>query len=88
MARRPAECFPPADFVRDELAERDITIADFEAQMGYSPETMAAFWAGKLVLTGEFALALALTLPGPSPEFWLRLDAAWQHWRRMEVLDG
>lgn len=75
--RRPAEVFPPGEFIRAELAARGITQADLAARMGCSPSTVSALLEDQLAVTPRLAVSLALVF-GTSPEFWTALEVAWQ----------
>jgi len=75
--RRPAESFPPGEFLREELEERGWTQADLAEIMGRSPLLVNEIITGKRGITPETARGLAAALD-TSPELWMRLEAAWQ----------
>ncbi len=78
--RRPAEVFPPGEFLREELTGRDWTQLDLAEVMGRSPLLVSEIITGKRSITPETAKGLAAAL-GTSPELWMRLEAAWQLWK-------
>jgi HTH-type transcriptional regulator/antitoxin HigA len=77
---RPAEVFPPGEFLRDEMAARGWTVEGLAAQLKWPPRVLADVLVGKLRLSTDMAEHLAAVI-GTSPEFWERLDTAWQRWR-------
>ena len=78
--RKPAEVFPPGDFLREELEERGWTQEDLAAILGRSVRTVNEIVTGRRAITPENAKALAAAL-GTTPEFWLNLESSWQLWR-------
>ncbi|MGD9893927.1 MAG: HigA family addiction module antitoxin [Dehalococcoidia bacterium] len=78
--RRPAEVFPPGDFLREELEERGWTQTDLAEILGRPYRVVNEIIAGKRRISPETAKGLAAAL-GTSPEFWLNLEAAYQLWR-------
>ena len=77
---RPAEVFPPGEFLREELEERGWTQDDLAAITGKHVRTVHDLIAGKRGVTPETAKSLAAAL-GTSAQFWLNLDSAYQLWR-------
>jgi HTH-type transcriptional regulator/antitoxin HigA len=77
---RPAEAFPPGDFLREELEERGWTQADLAEVMGRPLVLVNEIITSKRSITAETAKGLAAAL-GTSPEMWMRLEAAWQLWK-------
>ncbi len=77
---RPAEAFPPGDFLREEIEERGWTQDDLAAIMGMGYGTVNGIIGGKRSLTTGTANALAAAL-GTTAQFWLNLDSAYQLWR-------
>lgn len=78
--RRPAEVFPPGEFLREELEERGWSQSDLAEIMGRSTTTtVSSILAGKRRITLDTARDLAAAL-GTSPEFWMNLDASYQLW--------
>lgn len=79
-ARRPAEVFPPGEFLRDELEERGWTQQDLAEVMGRPAVVVSEILAGKRAITPDTAKALADALD-QEPEEWMKLDAAYQLWK-------
>jgi HTH-type transcriptional regulator/antitoxin HigA len=75
--RKPAEVFPPGEFIRDELAERGWTQSDLAKIMGRPLPAINGIINGTRSVTPETAIELASAL-GTSPEFWLNLETAYQ----------
>lgn len=74
---RPAEAFPPGEFLREELEERGWTQADLADIMGRPLVLVNEIISGKRGITPETAKGLAAAF-GTSAELWMRLDADWQ----------
>ena len=75
--RRPAEVFPPGEFLRDELEERGWSQADLAQIMGRSTGMIAQIIGGKRMVTPETARDLAAAFD-TTPELWLNLESAYQ----------
>jgi HTH-type transcriptional regulator/antitoxin HigA len=75
--RKPAEVFPPGEFIRDELDERGWTQSDLAKIMGRPLPVVNLIISGKKSVTPETAIGLAGAF-GTSPEFWLNLETAFQ----------
>lgn len=81
--RRPAEVFPPGEFLRDELDERGWTQADF-AQIVDRPTTLVSdIVSGKRRISPEIAQEIGAAL-GTSADFWMNLESAYQLWKTGE----
>jgi HTH-type transcriptional regulator / antitoxin HigA len=80
VARRPAEAFPPGDFLREELEERKWTPTDLATMLDRPVRVINEIIAGKRAITPETARGLAEAF-GSSPEYWLNLEASFQAWR-------
>jgi HTH-type transcriptional regulator/antitoxin HigA len=78
--RRPAEVFPPGEFLREELEERGWTQTDLAEILGRPIRVVNEIIMGKRRISAETAKGLAAAL-GTSPEFWLNLEAAYHLWR-------
>jgi HTH-type transcriptional regulator/antitoxin HigA len=76
-ARRPAEVFPPGEFLREELEERGWTQTDLAEILGRPFPLVNEIISGKRRITPETAVGLSAAL-GTSPEFWLNLEVAYQ----------
>ena len=77
---RPAEAFPPGDFLREELEARGWTQYDLAAIMGKHVRTVNELVVGKRSVTPETAKSLAAAF-GTSAQFWLNLDSAYRLWQ-------
>src|SRR5215470_9304301 len=75
--RIPADVFPPGEFIRDELEARGWTQTEFAEIIGRPKRTVNELITGKRGITPETARELAAAL-GPSAQFWMNLDAAYQ----------
>jgi HTH-type transcriptional regulator/antitoxin HigA len=75
--RIPAEVFPPGEFLRDELEARGWTQTEFAEIIGRPQRVVNELITGKRGITPETARELAAAL-GPSAQFWMNLDAAYQ----------
>ena len=76
----PAEVFPPGDFIREELEERNWTQEDLAAILGRPLRLVNEVISGKHGITPETATGLAAAF-GTSPQLWLNLESAYQLWR-------
>lgn len=75
--RRPAETFPPGEFLREELEARGWTQADLAQIIGRPANLIAHIIAGKRGITPETARGLSAAF-GTTAEFWMNLDAKYQ----------
>ena len=75
--RKPAEVFPPGDFIREELEERGWTQNDLAEIMDRPVTVLNAIISGKKSITPETAVELSGAF-GTSPEFWLNLENAYK----------
>lgn len=80
MTFRPAETFPPGEFLREELEERGWSQLDFAAITGKDARTINEVINGKRSITPETALAFGKAL-GSSAEVWLNLEVQYRLWR-------
>src|SRR3954469_13695439 len=71
--RRPAEVFPPGDYIREELEARGWTQMDLAKIIGRTQPAVNEMITGKRGITPESALALAAAF-GTSAEFWMNLE--------------
>src|SRR5882762_2181912 len=78
--RRPAEVFPPGDFIREELDARGWTQADLAEILGRPLQAVNEIIAGKKTVTPDTAHGLGAAF-GTGPEYWLNLEASYQLWR-------
>jgi HTH-type transcriptional regulator/antitoxin HigA len=77
---RPAEVFPPGEFLREELDARGWTQGDLAAILGRSVNGVNQIIMGKVGITPDTAQGLAAAL-GTSAQYWMQLDTAYQLWR-------
>ena len=70
---RPAEVFPPGQYIRDELAERGWSQGDFARIIGRPLQVVNEIINGKKRITVATAKAIAAAL-GTSPDLWLGLQ--------------
>jgi HTH-type transcriptional regulator / antitoxin HigA len=77
ITRKPAEVFPPGDFIREELEARGWTQADLAKIMGRPEPAINQMINNKRGITAESALELSAAF-GTSPEFWMNLDSAYR----------
>jgi HTH-type transcriptional regulator/antitoxin HigA len=75
--RRPAEVFPPGEFLRDELDCRGWSQIEFAEIIGRPPRVVNEIIAGKRGITPETAKELAAALE-TTPQFWMNLETAYQ----------
>jgi HTH-type transcriptional regulator/antitoxin HigA len=73
---KPAEVFPPGDFIREELEERGWTQAEFAAAIGRPLQAVNEIVNGKKRITAETAKEIGLAF-GTGPEVWLNLQNAY-----------
>jgi HTH-type transcriptional regulator/antitoxin HigA len=71
--RKPAETFPPGDYIREELEARGWTQADLARIIGRTQPAVNEMITGKRGITPQSALALAAAF-GTSAEFWMNLE--------------
>ena len=75
MARRiPAERFPPAEYIREEMGERGWSVETLAEESGLKRCYVEELLAGRTV-TSLAAVALGKAF-GTGPELWLNLQAA------------
>ena len=70
--RRPAEVFPPGDFIAEELEARGWTQGDL-ARIGRPLQAVNAIIRGKKAITPETAVGLGAAF-GTSAEIWLNME--------------
>jgi HTH-type transcriptional regulator / antitoxin HigA len=69
----PAEVFPPGEYLRDELDEREWTITEFAEIIDRPVQAVSEIVNGKKEITTETAVAFADAL-GTTAELWLNLQ--------------
>lgn len=75
--RTPAEVFPPGEFIKDELVEREWTQGDLAEILGRPIQAVNEIIAGKKAITPETAQGLGDAF-GTGPEVWLNLENAFR----------
>lgn len=70
---KPAEVFPPGEYLRDELHARGWTQSDLAKVIGRPLQVVNEIVKGKKRITAETAKAIALAF-GTSPELWLNMQ--------------
>lgn len=75
--RKPAEVFPPGEFLRDVLEERGWSQTEFAEIIGRPHRLVNEVIAGKRAITPDTAVEFAAALE-TSPEYWLNLESAYQ----------
>jgi len=75
--RRPAQVFPPGDFVREEMEERGWTQQDLAEILGKPLATVNKILQGKKAVIAETARRLGAAF-GTSAELWMNLESAYQ----------
>jgi HTH-type transcriptional regulator/antitoxin HigA len=84
----PAEAFPPGEYLRDELDEREWTITEFAEIIGRPIQAVSEILNGKKEITTDTAMAFADAL-GTTPSLWLNLQTNYRVWtRRNEEQSG
>ena len=74
---KPAQVFPPGEFIRDELESRNWSQSDLAKILGRPIQTINMIVNGRKSITVETAKALGLAF-GTGPELWLNLETAYQ----------
>lgn len=80
---RPAEAFPPGDFIREELEVRRWSQGDLARIMGRPTQVINEIVNGRKAVTAETAKQLAAAF-GSSAQLWLNLESTWQLWKADE----
>lgn len=70
---KPAEVFPPGEYLREELEARGWTQAEFARVLGRPLQTINQILNGRKRITVETAKEIGLAL-GTGPEVWLNLE--------------
>jgi HTH-type transcriptional regulator/antitoxin HigA len=74
---RPAQVFPPGDFLREELEAREWTQSTLAKILGRPLQSINAIVNGKKEITPQTAVELGAAF-GTSPELWLNLETAYR----------
>lgn len=75
--RRPAEVFPPGEFLREELEARGWSQQELADILDRPPRLISELVAGKRAVTPETAMGLADAF-GTSPDYWMNLESQYQ----------
>ena len=84
---RPAEVFPPGEFIKEELEARDWTQSELAEIMGRSPKEISDIVSAKRAISPEIAKELEAAL-GPSAGYWLNLETSYRLWRQEATDDA
>ena len=74
--RKPAEVFPPGEYLRDELAERGWTQTQFAKIIGRPMQTITGIINGKIRITAQTAKEIAAAFE-TSAELWMNLQKSY-----------
>jgi HTH-type transcriptional regulator/antitoxin HigA len=74
---RPAEAFPPGEYLRDELEARAWTESEFAQIIGRPVQAVSEILNGRKEITPETAVAFGEAL-GTSPDLWLNLQSTYR----------
>jgi plasmid maintenance system antidote protein VapI len=80
MKRLPAQCFPAAEIVKDELEARGVSLDAFLNVIGMRPERWEALVKGEYGMLLKECQSIAGAL-GLSMEFVVNLNFAYQQWK-------
>lgn len=77
MSRKPAEVFPPGEYIKDELDARAWSQAEFAEILGRPARLVSELINGKRAVTPETAKEIAAAF-GSTPELWMNLESAYR----------
>ena len=77
---KPAEAFPPGEFLRDELKARGWTQSQFATIIGRPLQVISEIINGRKRITERTALQIAAAL-GTSARVWLNLENNYRLWK-------
>lgn len=81
LLRTPVICFPPGEYIRDEIEARGITASDFAKMIPMSESELSLLMAGEKKLTVSVAERVAIMF-GTSIDVWLNLEHAYRKWKQ------
>ena len=84
--RKFAEVFPPGEFIKEELDERNWSQVDLAEIIGRHPNLVNQLILGKRSITPETAKALGEAFR-TSAEYWMNLESAYQLWSSKDISD-
>lgn len=76
-----AECFPPGEFIRDEMEARGWTPDMLAEMIQWQRDLLDQVLEGKAPITKEMAESLNRGF-GISGQYWLNLQSIYYRWRR------
>src|SRR3954451_24257331 len=77
---KPAEAFPPGEYLRDELQARGLTQSKFALIIGRPLQLVSEIINGRKRITETTALEIAAAL-GTSARVWLNLENNYRLWK-------
>lgn len=77
---RPAEAFPPGEYIKDELEARGWTQAELAEILGRPARLISELLSAKRSITPETAMGLSQAF-GTTPDLWLNLESSYQLWK-------
>lgn len=77
--RKPAELFPPGEYIKDELEARGWTQADLAEIMGRSPNDIVNLISGKRAISTGIAIELSAAF-GTGADVWMNLENSYRLW--------
>lgn len=78
---KPAEVFPPGDYIKEEMEARGWAQQDLADTLGKTVAAVNELISGKRAVTAETAQLLEQAFEGIDAATWLRLEATWQAYR-------
>lgn len=75
----PAQCFPPGEFLKDELNARKVSVSDFAKIVGMSVQEVSDIIDGELHIGVHEAEKLGSAL-GVSSAFWANSQMIYDKW--------
>ena len=81
---KPAEVFPPGEYLRDELEVRGWTQGQFAKIIGRPLQTVNGIINGKTAITAQTAKEIA-TAFGTSAELWINLQGSYDLFREPDA---
>ena len=76
----------PGQIIARDLADMGVSARRFALNIGVTPATVSRLLAGKTALTAPLAIRVAAAM-GSTPEFWLRLQSAYDLRQRESQID-
>lgn len=76
----------PGTVVADNIAALNLTLRDVAKALDVSPSTLQRLTKEQIAISPEMAVRLS-TVIGSSPQWWLRMQAAWSLYHAEQNLD-